>query len=147
MLPKTHIILGAIFSIIFKLIFPSVDWIFILFMFLATFLIDFDHYFVVAMRTNNWSLINALNWFDEHIKMERKAGRVGLKAKKSPLMLLHTIEFHILVLLMSYLWIGFLYIFIGMAFHSLMDIIKMEYTKELHCRWFFLTEWMVKKLA
>lgn len=145
MLPKAHIILGAIFSIIIKFVFPQVSWLFIGLMFLATFLIDFDHYAFVAIKTRNLSLINALDWFDRHIEKEKRAGRIGLRARKSPLFLLHTIEFHLFILLMGYFWIGFLYIFIGMVFHSLMDVVYMIYEKELHTRWFSLIEWLIKK--
>lgn len=145
MLPKTHIILGAVFGVIVKIAFPSVDWTFIILMFLASFLIDFDHYAFAVTKTHSLSLIKALRWFDNHIQERQRAGRVGPKARKSPFFLLHTIEFHLLILLLSYFWIGFLYIFIGMVFHSLLDICAMTYKRELHARWFSLIEWLIKR--
>lgn len=130
MLPKTHIIFGAIFSILVYYLFNITIFQTTL-MFLASFLIDFDHYTWYVNKKKEFSLKNA--YF--HLK--------NVKPIKPMMMLFHTIEFLFIVFIISFLWIGFLFILVGMLFHSILDIVQMAYDNELHYREFFFTSYLL----
>ena len=117
MLPKTHIILGAIFSAIILLIF-QITIIESILIFLASFLIDVDHYLFYVFREKNYSLKKAYTW---HGAMEKN---------HRPIMhIFHSIEFLILLGILSFFWKDFLFILIGILFHSALDIGSMLYDK------------------
>ena len=142
MIPRYHIILGAVFSLVIWLVFPEIQGLFILLIFLSSFLIDFDHYVLAVMKTKSISLIDAF----EYYKKLKKDAKKEKGKKKSFFFLFHTIEFHILVLLLGFAWVGFFYIFIGMVFHSILDFTYLAYKKQIYKRWFFLTEWLIRKI-
>lgn len=129
MLPKTHMIYGALFSILLFLF--KVDPNYCILVFFASFLIDFDHYSWYVIRKKDISLKKAYYHLKDNVK------------KKLTLMIFHTIEFHIFVLLLSYFWIGFFYIFIGMLFHSLLDLIDLYSINEIKFREFFLIKYLI----
>ncbi|MEK6850627.1 MAG: hypothetical protein AABX85_03560 [Nanoarchaeota archaeon] len=144
MLPKTHIILGAIFSIIIWIIFPEINLIYLSLIFLSSFLIDVDHYLAYVFETKNLSLKKA---FDYHImldKLEIAERAKGIK-RKGPFHVFHTFEFLLAVYLVSLIWTPILYILIGMLFHSALDIISLINLRTLYRREFFLTNWIIKK--
>jgi hypothetical protein len=137
MLPRWHVILGAVFTFIFSIIFPNVQVFYLALMFLSTFLIDFDHYVVATMKNRHISLIRAFRYYDlRRVKEEENKSR-GIR-EKGDFHLFHTIEFHLIVLALGFLWGGFFYIFIGMVFHSLVDIIDLKRTDLLYVREFWL---------
>lgn len=128
MLPKTHFILGAIFSILLYFIFHITAFQASL-VFFASFLIDFDHYAWHVLRKKSFSLKKSYDFFN-------------IKPYEKRMMLFHTLEFILLILILSYFWRKFLFIWIGMIFHSLLDIIQMGYDDELKYREFFLTNFL-----
>ena len=130
MLPKTHIILGAIFSILLYYVFNITIFQASLIFFASVF-IDVDHYFWYMNKKKEFSLKNA--YF--HLKNIRPANPM--------MMLFHTIEFLLIVFLLSFLWKGFLFILIGMLFHSILDIVQMAHDDELHYREFFLISYLL----
>ena len=142
MIPRYHIILGAIFSLIIWGIFPEINWFFILLIFLSSFLVDFDHYILAVMKTGKIGLIDAFGYYR---KLKEKAKWERGK-KKSFFFLFHTIEFHILIGLLGFVWVGFFYIFIGMVIHFILDFSYLAYKKRIYKRWFFLTEWVMRKI-
>ncbi|MBS3078646.1 hypothetical protein J4218_00830 [Candidatus Pacearchaeota archaeon] len=129
MLPKVHIFFGAIFSIILYVI--GLDIFNCTLVFLASFLIDFDHYLWYIIKHEDFHLKNAF-YFLKH-----------LKKKKKTLMIFHTLEFLIFVLLLSYVWIEFFWISIGMIFHSILDLIDLYNEKELYLREFSLINYLI----
>lgn len=115
MLVSKHIFLGAAFSLIigWALQLGNLQiWI----IFLASFLIDFDHYLIFCWRTGNWNLRNAYN---SHLV-------VG----KPTLVIFHTIEFYLLVLGLALIWNWFFLVLLGMIFHCICDYIWMKIAKE-----------------
>ena len=58
----------------------------------------------------------------------------------------HTVEFHLLVGLLGLVWIGFFYIFIGMIFHSLLDVVDLTKRDTFYRREFFFFNWLGKKV-
>lgn len=130
MLPKTHIIFGAIFSILMYYLFHTTIFQASL-IFLASFLIDFDHYAWYVNKKREFSLKKA--YF--HLK--------NVRPTKPTMMFFHTVEFLLIVFLISFLWQGFLFILIGMLFHSILDIIQMAHDNEIYYREFFLTNYLL----
>jgi len=143
MYPKEHIVLGALFSAIVSMLFPNINLFYLALIFLSSFLIDFDHYMIYVIKTKNFSLNKA---FDYHItegKMALKEKAKGIR-KKGHFHVFHTLEFLILVYILSFLWYPFIFILIGMIFHSLLDIIYLITHDFLYRREFFLTRWLMK---
>ena len=146
MLPKWHIFYGLIFAVILKTIYPSIDYIDLGIFFLASFLIDTDHYISATIRTKR---INFMHNYNYQLKEgEKRANKLkkGIK-EKEPFHLFHTIEFHILIAILGLFWNPFLFIFIGMVFHSLLDLGFMMYHNILFMREFFFFNWLGEKLS
>jgi len=145
MFPRWHILSGLIFSIVFWLVFPLTAWYNVALIFLAAFLIDFDHYMCAVWNTNKWSLFNA---FKYHIKLKKKADEERKKGifRKGDFNIFHTIEFHALVLAIGFIFNPLFYIFIGMLFHSLLDLVYLLVKGETYRREFFLKNWIRTKI-
>lgn len=145
MLPRWHILLGLLFSLLIWLIFPKIWWFYILIIFLSSFLIDFDHYIVAVIKTKKLGLFDAFEFYNKTNSMDLKEHRSGLR-KKRFLHIFHTIEFHILILFLGLIHEIFIYIFIGMIFHSIIDFIDLTCDGMLYKREYFLTRWLIKNL-
>lgn len=124
MLPKWHILLGAVFSLVLFLAF-NVSPFNSLLVFLASVLIDLDHYMWYVQRKKDLSLRRAYIWAKKHMNPPKPFFHI-----------FHTIEFLILILVLSYFFNFFLFIFIGMIFHSILDLMEMIYNKQLNGREF-----------
>lgn len=144
MLPRTHILFGAIFTLVIYFIYPGINLLYLSLLWLSSFLIDFDHYIVAANKTRSLSLFKALHYFKVYCEKEKKDIAKGIK-KKGHFMIFHTFEFHILVLLLAFLWQGFFFVFLGMVFHSILDIVYMVYYSEMHRREFWFVNWILDK--
>ncbi len=125
MLPKTHAILGLIFSAALFLIFPQIGIFGFLIILLSSVFIDVDHYLFYIFTKKDWSLKNANKWFKDKIAKARKLPRE--KRRKNPRhipCLLHGIEAIIILSILSFFHIFFFYILIGFLFHELLDLIQ-----------------------
>jgi len=116
MLPKFHLIISFVIS--FILLILGVDPIFCLLFFLAGFLIDFDHYVYYVKKKKDISLINAYYYHKNYLDKELER-----KNQKSILMVLHTIEFLIILLILSIFFKIIWPIFLGCLSHILTDFI------------------------
>lgn len=124
MLPKKHILYGGIFSSLAWTLFPNIGPN-ALTIFLASFLIDADHYFAYALKRKNLNLRKAYKYFREmHEKL--KIGVKNGKNIKSPLVIFHTVESLLLLLILSIFYPIFLFIFIGFVFHNILDMIDIQ---------------------
>lgn len=133
MLPKWHILYGAIFSALayFTL---NVSLFNASLIFLASVFIDVDHYIWLLKRNKTFSLKKSYDWYK------------ALPHNHKPIMhIFHTIEFFVVIFLLSYLWQGFLFILIGLLFHNFLDIIQMVYDNELSGREFILIRYILSK--
>ena len=113
MLPLTHIILSLILAALLKYL-SSLTSIQILVILLSAVLIDVDHWFVYISKKKDLSITRSYNWF------------VAISKLKNPprfLCIFHTIEFFILIAILSLNYIFFQLVLIGMAFHVALDII------------------------
>lgn len=140
MLPRWHVLSGAIFTAIIWLLIPNLAWLYLTLIFMASFLIDFDHYANAVMKTKNLGMRSAFDYHKDLTKQEREDIKKGIK-RRSDFQLFHTVEFHALVGLLGFLWIGFFYIFIGMMFHSMLDLFSLLYMGMYHRREYFFFNW------
>ena len=143
MLPRWHIFFGAIFTIIIWIAAPQTNLIYIALIFLSSFLIDFDHYLNVAIKTRKVRLKHALEYHKHLGKIEESENKKGLR-KRGDFHIFHTIEFHLLIAILAFLWTPFFYIFIGMIFHSLLDLFWLLLHDRFYRREFFFFNWVIK---
>ena len=121
MKPHFHILFSILFSaILFYL--NKGPW-FILPFFLASVLIDVDHYLFYIFKKKNFNLVKAYRYYQK---------------PKRELFIFHTIEFFILFLLLTFLFTVFPFsfsfllwtIFFGILFHQVLDIIHDSFEKK-----------------
>jgi len=123
MYPKHHIILGAIFAAALYFIFPSIGILNAAIVFLSSFLIDVDHYIYYRYKTGNWNLKKAYDWFIQNSKKVYKMPRKERNNCYTGFCALHGMEILVLLYLLSYIWNFAIFIFVGFAFHLLLDYI------------------------
>jgi hypothetical protein len=145
MLPRTHILIGAILTFIIYYVYPAIPVLYLVLMFLSSILIDLDHYIVAVNKTKSFGLGNAFDYFESLRLRGLREIKKDIR-KKGPFMAFHTIEFHIIVLLLGlFAWRGFLFVFIGMVFHSILDIIHMVYNNEIFRREYWFVNWIARR--
>lgn len=145
MLPRWHIILGAIFTLIVWYLSPGISLIYLVALFLSSFLIDLDHYINASIKNKHPSLSKSFHYYkklDERLEKEKSKGI----RKKGDFHLFHTLEFHALIAFIGYFTPLFFYIFIGMVFHSLLDIEDLLYKDRIYIREFFFFNWLREKV-
>jgi hypothetical protein len=134
MLPKTHLIFGAIFSVLVYFFF-SITFFQASLIFLSSFLIDIDHYLLYICRKKDFSLKNAYLWH-KNIEVPHKPF----------LHIFHTIELILLIGIFSFIFQSFLFVLIGILFHSIFDtVFIMYYCRNFYAREFFLTKYFLTK--
>jgi len=141
MLPKWHVVYGTIFTFVFAVIFPKVEIIYLGLIFLSSVLIDFDHYVVGARKIKSWNIGEVLRYHEVTLNKYDEERARGIR-RKFDFHIFHAVEFHIIIFLLGFLWVGFFYIFIGMIFHSILDIIEMKVKDVLYQREFFFVKWL-----
>jgi hypothetical protein len=125
MLPKYHIFLGFILSLILYLIFPSITLIGAGIIFLSSFLIDVDHYIYYAVKKGNINPLKSVKYF-----MTKRKKLIGMNIENrkkvySCFCFLHGIEI-LIILFVAGIFVSkyFLLIFIGFAFHLFLDLFE-----------------------
>ncbi len=121
MYPKQHIIFGIIFSASLFFLFPQIGLIGFFIVFLSSFLIDVDHYLYSVYKKKDLSLKNAYNWFTKNKKIFLSLPRKQRNGFYRGFYFLHGIEVLIILFLFSFFSKYFFFIFIGVAFHLLLD--------------------------
>ncbi len=132
MLPKYHILYGAIFGIV---IIPFIGILNSTIVFLASFLIDSDHYLRYVCVTRDFSIINSIRYFYD-------------KSKKRlhELYIFHTVEFWLLLLLLGVYSEIFIYILLGILYHMAFDFIDMFKKGYYNVRIYSVLLWMILKI-
>lgn len=146
MLPRWHILLGAIFTGVLWYLAPNMGLINLSLVFLASFLIDFDHYIQAARITGSWSLRDALKYHDDQAKIIQRERAKGIR-KRGDFHLFHTLEFHALIGFLGIFWSPLFFVFVGMTFHSLLDVIYLANNGYMYRREYFFFNWMARKFA
>ncbi|MEK6894834.1 MAG: hypothetical protein AABX10_05225 [Nanoarchaeota archaeon] len=137
MLPRWHILLGIIFCTIFKIISPETSYVSIFLIWFASVFIDFDHYLAAGFTHRKWNPLEALNHgYERRDKILEQKEELGM-CEKGDFHFFHTIEAHLLVGVIALFLSPFYFIFIGMIFHSLLDLVWMVRHDVLDSREFF----------
>jgi hypothetical protein len=131
MQPKTHILLGLIFSTLLYIFFEKVTLIPALIIFFSSWLlIDLDHAIRYTLKTKNlnpikfweWSIYTSNKW--KSLKKEKK------KKYKSSLFIFHNIETLLILYIISFYYPIITFIIIGFIFHLFLDLIHAISIKE-----------------
>jgi hypothetical protein len=137
MLPRWHVLLGIVFCIIFKFISSETSYVSLFLIWFASVFIDFDHYLVAGFNHKKWNPVDALNHgYEKRDKILEQKEEFGL-CEKGDFHFFHTVESHILVGILALFFFPFFFIFIGMVFHSLLDLIWMVRHDVMDSREFF----------
>jgi hypothetical protein len=124
MLPKFHIVTGLIFSIAFYILFPSINVGEAGIIFLASFLIDFDHYAYYVVKEKDFNLKNAYRWFKKRSKLFSTLSKARKNKIPRTFSFLHGLEWVFLFFLSGKIFSPvFFFIAIGMLFHLILDCI------------------------
>lgn len=124
MLPSKHFIFGLMFVGFLYFIFPKITFIGFLIILSSTVLIDVDHYIYYIYKKKSFNLKNAYKWF---IQIEKKLLSLPWKQRnkfQTGFCFLHGIEvLFVLLILGIFISKYFLFVFVGFAFHLLLDSI------------------------
>lgn len=124
MLPKIHIIIGAIVSSLIFLFFPSIGWLAAIIIFLSSFLIDFDHYLFYVFKSKDINPRKAFLWFLSQRDFLLSIPKNKRKDYKKAIFIFHGIEFLVvLTFLVVFVHKIFLFILLGIIIHLAMDLI------------------------
>ena len=145
MLPRWHFFFGLLLTIGLYAYNPDISILHLSLIFLASWLIDIDHYCCAVHRTGSWRLRDAYSYHDTLGKQIARNHQKGIR-KKYDFHLFHTLEFHALIALISIWWTPAFYIFIGMAFHSLLDLFTLINKDAVYLREYFFFTWLWKRM-
>ena len=129
MLPKYHIFIGAIISLIFYYAF-DIPIFYSMVFFFSSFLIDIDHYLFYAYKTKNLSLKKSYEWYK---KRKEKWKALTLKQKNSSKIMhffFHGFEFLFIFLVLSFFSQIFFYALLGFLIHLTLDYIEIIYEND-----------------
>jgi len=123
MLPKWHALLGIPFVLILFLFFDF-SLLALTIIFLVNFFIDVDHYIWYVGAKKDLSLKNAFKYLVKY----------GYSQKI--MYLFHTIEFLIILTVLTYYFNALVPLFIGVIFHELIDLVYLLYLKKMNLKEF-----------
>src|SRR3989344_8569317 len=129
MLPKYHIIIGALASLLLYYIIP-LTLIQTAIIFLSSFLIDIDHYIIYIIMHKDWSLKNAQKHFFNMREKGIKTSVEERKKYKRYIFIFHGIEFWLVLLIISKYIPLIIFVLYGFAIHIFLDYIDCIYFKE-----------------
>ena len=124
MLPKWHILIGAVATYIL-IYFFNFFLLAGLTIFLASILIDLDHYLRYSLLKKKTNIKDFWNW---SMKQTKKYHSMSKKQKKQytlPIFIFHSIEFWAIIIFLSFVNEFFLWILIGIAIHMIADTISL----------------------
>ena len=123
---KQHFILTLILCIPLYFLFQEK----VIIIFLTGFLIDIDHYLEYIISHKNFSLKKAYKFYIKKGEIILKQAKKGIPHRFKPYIhIFHTIEFLILIIILSFYSIYAKLILIGLIFHQILDIGYFTYKK------------------
>ena len=122
MYPQTHFAFGLLFIILLG-IFTPLSPLALFIVFASSILIDVDHWLVYVKENKDFSIKRSYQWFVNNIQKHKKQG-------KQFLCVFHTIEFFIIMFILSFFSQVIFYITVGCSFHLLLDLIYTYVYKE-----------------
>lgn len=133
-----HILLGLLL-LPFYLIFGKIIFIIII----ASILIDIDH-LQILFENNAFSLKKIKCTIRE---VNKRYNSHSPDSFNRQYFIFHSLEFNLLLILLSFLYKPLIFIFLGFSFHILCDLIHHSYFKLPIKRWIFLTEGIKRYLS
>ena len=125
MLPKYHILTGLLLTILIYIASPLIQLpitpLQVTIIFLSSFLIDFDHYFLYILREKNLSLKRATKFFKQKRKIRINMPISERRKHKRFIYIFHGIEFWLLILLLAQFSHLFYFILLGFLIHMILD--------------------------
>jgi hypothetical protein len=121
MLPKWHILGGAFFSLALYFTF-GLGWLATLVIFISSFMIDIDHYFLYILKEKKIHPIRAVRWNVERRSRGRGLQRAERILYKEEHYFLHCIEALILLGILSIFFRPIVLVLIGFGFHFILDL-------------------------
>lgn len=112
--PLFHFLITIPFCYI---IYPFIGPVNTALVFFGGWIFDFDHYLYCIFKHKNFSVIDCWRFHSPFAK------------EKDLLHVFHTIEFYVLILIISFYIEAIGFLFIGLIYHQLFDIIKLIYLK------------------
>ena len=127
---KWHFLFGFITSylLVYFFKFPLFAGLII---FIASWIIDIDHYLWYAIETKDWNPFNAIKWYIKSIPKYFTLSLDERKNFKKGVFILHSLLFWIILTLLSLIHPIFLWILIGVITHIVADLIDLK-TKNEH---------------
>ncbi len=122
---KYHFLIGIVASLILVQLF-DLSFSAGLIIFLASWMIDFDHYFWYGFEMKNWNPLHAIRWY---IKSIPKWHKLSLKERnkfKRGVFIFHGILFWAILTALSFVNSLFLWILIGVGIHMVADWIDLN---------------------
>lgn len=141
MTPQEHFLYGLLCCLIFYLIFPMLPLYGLALILIGSLLIDIDHYIIAVIKTRNFSIAQAIRWHIQEGNHRIKRYRQGIY-EKEPFHFLHTIEMQGIFLFIGIFYAPFLYVFIGMFIHTLLDMYHIWSLRVTGIREYFFSKWL-----
>lgn len=123
MLPKFHIIIGLIFSLLVLILSPSIGLPGFFIILASSVLIDVDHYLYYVCKKHDLSLKNAYNWFISKNKFMKSLPLKQREKYKKVIIIFHGIEFWSIIFILSFFHKIFLFVLLGIIIHLIADFI------------------------
>lgn len=119
---KWHILIGFVASYILVYFF-NLPIIAGLIIFISSWIIDGDHYLWYALEIREWNPIKIIKWYNKTIwGLYSLTDEEGREYKRG-VFILHSIWFWIILAILSFVHQLFLWIFIGVIIHMVVDLI------------------------
>jgi hypothetical protein len=130
MLPRKHLIIAVLFTILLYFLFPKINIINLLILFSSSVLIDVDHYFYYIFKKRDLNLIKCYNWYRENVKKTLSLPKKERKKIYSGFYFFHGIEWIIILFLLGKFFFPVLsYVSFGFLLHFIADIPHEFYIK------------------
>lgn len=120
MLPKYHLLINLIISI-FLFYFAIINLAYVIIFFLASVLIDVDHYIYYILEKRKFSLNKAYKWFILKKSYLHKLSKQERKKHHNIFFLFHGIEILILLFIISKTYYFVFFVFLGFVVHLAED--------------------------
>ncbi len=145
MVPKIHILIGGLVSVLIVYFF-NVSIFGGLLIFLSSFLIDFDHYVYYVFKEKDLNPFNSVKWFFRKRDKWFKLSVLERKGYKRGIFIFHGIEFLLLLFLVSWFYPVFYYVIFGILIHIFLDYVEILHLNEpLYSKFSpFLVSWFNK---
>lgn len=146
MLPRFHIIIGLIFSIVLFFIFPEISLIGAGIIFLSSFLIDFDHYVYYIFKFKRFNVKEAYSYFRNKEKELNKLSKKGRKKYFTGFLCFHGIESILIAIVLGYsIHSYFYFVGVGIFIHLILDWINQIYKKERFYKFSLIYDYIKNK--